>query len=206
MNDPAPEFIHRFVRRSSARALLLLHGTGGDENDLLPFGRELDPDAGLLSVRGRVLENGMPRFFRRRAEGVFDEEDVIRRAQELADFIVQARENYALQDHKLLAVGYSNGANIASAMLFLRPGILDGAALLRAMVSFTPNESPNLQKAPILIVEGTHDPIVPRENAKRLAHLFEQAGADVRLEFEEAGHNLTAKTIALVRSWLAEIK
>lgn len=184
----------------------MLHGTGGNEDDLLPLGRELDPDAALLSVRGQVLENGMPRFFRRLAEGIFDEEDIARRARELADFIVQARASYALRGHKLLAVGYSNGANIASAILFLRAGTLDGAALLRAMVPFLPNEFPNLQKIPILIADGAHDPIVSRENAQRLAGLFEQAGADVRLEFEEAGHNLTAATRVLVRTWLAEIK
>jgi phospholipase/carboxylesterase len=200
------EFVHQFVAGQSGRAFLLLHGTGGDENDLLPVGRELDPDAALLSVRGRVLENGMPRFFRRLAEGVFDEEDVVRRAQELADFVAQARERYALQDHKLIAVGYSNGANIASAMLFLRPEIVDGAALLRAMVPFVPNEFPNLRKASVLIAEGAHDPIVPRENAQELAQLLERAGADVRLEFEEAGHNLTAATFSLVRSWLSGIK
>ena len=206
MTEPAAEFIHRFQPGTAARTLLLLHGTGGDENDLIPLGRELDPDAALLSVRGQVLENGKPRFFRRLAEGVFDEEDVARRAQELADFIGRARERYALTDHKLIAVGYSNGANIASAMLFLRPEILSGAVLLRAMVPFTPNEFPDLQRTPILIADGAHDPIVPRENAERLAQFFQQAGAEVRLEFEEAGHNLTAKTIALVRSWLEEIK
>jgi predicted esterase len=206
MNDRALEFIHRFVPGRSKRTLLLLHGTGGDENDLLPLARELDPHADLLSVRGRVLENGMPRFFRRLTEGVFDEEDVVRRAQELADFVAQAREHYALQEGRLIAVGYSNGANIASAMLLLRPGILDGAALLRAMVPFVPNEFPDLQKAPVLIAEGAHDPIVPRENAQRLAELFQRARADVRIDFEEAGHNLTATTLSLVRSWLAEIK
>src|SRR3954469_14263741 len=110
---PQPDFIHDFVPGSSVRTLLLLHGTGGNERDLIPLGRELDPNAALLSLRGKVLENGMPRFFRRLAEGVFDLEDLKLRTEELAGFIERARREYALNENRLLAVGYSNGANIA---------------------------------------------------------------------------------------------
>lgn len=120
----APQFVHRFAPGRSARTLLLLHGTGGDETDLLSLGQALDPDAALLSPRGQGLENGMPRFFRRLAEGVFDEEDVKRRAHELADFIDDAAGLYQFDQSKLIAVGYSNGAHIASAILFLRPGTI----------------------------------------------------------------------------------
>src|SRR5688572_21722205 len=125
-------FIHEFVPGTSTRTLLLLHGTGGNESDLIPLGQALDPGAALLSPRGKVLENGMPRFFRRLAEGVFDEQDVIKRAHELADFIVEAGNAYKLT--KPIAVGFSNGANIAAAILLLRPEALNGAILLRAMV------------------------------------------------------------------------
>lgn len=202
MSQPAPEFAHQFVPGRSGRTLLLLHGTGGDEHDLLPWGRELDGEAALLSPRGQVSENGQPRFFRRLAEGVFDEADVIRRAHELADFVEQAALQYDFDREKLIAVGYSNGANIASAMLLLRPGTMHGAALLRAMVPLVPNELPDLRKAPVLIVSGNGDPIVPAENARRLGALLKRAGAEVTLRFEEAGHNLTAETLALTRRWL----
>src|SRR3954462_4900387 len=120
----ATDFIHAFVPGTSARTLLLLHGTGGTENDLVPLGRSLDPTAALLSPRGKVLENGMPRFFRRLAEGVFDEQDLIRRTHELADFIGEAAEHYRFDPKNIVAVGYSNGANIAAATLLLHPGVL----------------------------------------------------------------------------------
>src|SRR5215475_3170856 len=124
-----PDFIHEFVPGNSSRTLLLLHGTGGNERDLIPLGRELDPTAALLSPRGKVLENGMPRFFRRLAEGVFDLEDLKYRANELADFVTVAAEHYGFARDNLIAVGYSNGANIAAAMLLLRPEILPIAIL-----------------------------------------------------------------------------
>src|SRR5215472_12108684 len=126
-----PDFVHEFVPSSSNRTMLLLHGTGGNERDLIPLGRELDPDAALLSPRGKVLENGNPRFFRRLAEGVFDLKDLEERTHELADFVLAAAERYHFQTRNLIAVGYSNGANIAASMLLLRPEILAGAILFR---------------------------------------------------------------------------
>src|SRR5438128_2631452 len=141
-------FTHRFVPARESpprRVLLLLHGTGGDENDMLPLGRELDPEAALLSPRGKILENGMPRFFRRLAEGVFDEADVIKRANELADFVGAAAARYEFDANQLIAVGYSNGANIAAAVLLLRPGTIISAVLFRAMVPLTPASEPNLR-------------------------------------------------------------
>ena len=142
------DFIHQFIPGSSDRTLLLLHGTGGDENDLIPLGRELDPAAALLSPRGKVLENGYPRFFRRLAEGVFDLEDLKQRTDELADFVVAAAEHYHFDARKLVAVGYSNGANVAASILLRRPGVLPSAILLRAMVPFIPEELPNLSWSP----------------------------------------------------------
>jgi phospholipase/carboxylesterase len=139
-----PDFIHEFLPGSSERTLLLLHGTGGNERDLIPLGRELGPNASLLSPRGKVLENGMPRFFRRLAEGVFDLEDLKRRTYELADFVIAAAERYNIERQNIAAVGYSNGANIAASMLILRPEILSGAILFRAMVPLLPDVEPDL--------------------------------------------------------------
>src|SRR5713226_5032801 len=145
------DFTHRFVPAHvipPGRVLLLLHGTGGDENDMIPLGRDLDPTAALLSPRGNVLENGMPRFFRRLAEGVFDEEDVRRRAVELSDFVAEAREAYGIAAP--FALGYSNGANIAAAVLLLRPDVLAGAILLRAMVPLSHEPQADLTGKPVL--------------------------------------------------------
>src|SRR5919198_2481586 len=135
---PQPDFLHEFVPGNSNRTLLLLHGTGGNERDLIPLGRELDPDASLLSPRGKVLENGMPRFFRRLAEGVFDLEDLTYRANDLADFVIAAAQHYGFAPDQLVAVGYSNGANVAAAVLLLRPEIIHRAILFRAMVPLIP--------------------------------------------------------------------
>ena len=148
------DFIHRFISGQETppgRTLLLLHGTGGDENDMIPLGRDLDPAAGLLSPRGKVLENGMPRFFRRLAEGIFDEEDVIRRAHELADFVVGAAARYEFDLRRVTAVGYSNGANIAAAMLVLRPEVVASAVLFRAMVPLVPSAAPDLSQTRVLL-------------------------------------------------------
>ena len=195
-------FNHLHVPGTSERTLLLLHGTGGTEQDLLPLGRSLDPAAHLLSPRGKVLENGMPRFFRRLAEGVFDEEDLIRRAEELAVFVTNAVEAYDLNPARITAVGYSNGANIASAMMLLHPDILANAALLRGMVPLVPDHLPRLEGRNVLIASGHLDPIVPASNARQLAGLFREAGAEVTLRFENTGHNLTSQTIESTQHWL----
>ncbi|HKP93815.1 MAG TPA: alpha/beta hydrolase [Chthoniobacterales bacterium] len=202
MSDPA--FIHRFIPAAPnvGRVLLLLHGTGGNEDDMIPLGRDLDPSAALLSLRGNVLENGMPRFFRRFAEGVFDEEDVARRANELADFVSSAAAQYHFDPRHLTAVGYSNGANIAAAGLLLRPGIFACAVLLRAMVPLTPANLPNLAGTRVLICSGDRDSIIPLENAKGLATLFRDSGADVTHRVEKAGHQLVFDELAAAKEWL----
>ena len=200
---PPSTFRHVFFPGKSHRTLLLLHGTGGNEHDLLPLGRNLDPEAPLLSPRGKVLENGLPRFFRRLAEGVFDEEDLIRRTNELADFVSEAATSYSLGSERIYAVGYSNGANIAASLLLLRPGVLAGAALLRAMVPLVPDVLPKLNGISILLLSGRYDPLVPEENARRLADLLTDAGAAVSLHFENAGHELTDDSLEATRRWLA---
>ena len=198
-------FVHRFVpgREPGAPALLLLHGTGGDENDLLPLGRMLSEDAPLLSPRGRVVERGMPRFFRRLAEGVFDVEDLRRRTRELAGFVAAARDAYELEERPIVAVGFSNGANIAASLLLLEPGALDGAILLRAVVPFEPDSPPRLERIPVLIAAGRNDPIAPPAMAERLAGLLHDAGAEVTLEWDDGGHSIGPSQVRAARAWLA---
>jgi predicted esterase len=181
---------------------LLLHGTGGNERDLIPLGRELDPNAALLSPRGKVLENGMPRFFRRLAEGVFDLEDLKYRTDELADFIAAAGEHYGFATDQLVAVGYSNGANIGASMLLLRPEILGAAILFRAMVPLVPDRLPDLSSVRVWIGAGDQDPIIPASEAQRLVELLRRAGADVTIRFFNAGHGLTNDDLEAARHWL----
>jgi phospholipase/carboxylesterase len=161
------------------------------------------PGSALLSPRGKVLEGGMPRFFRHLWEGVFDEEDVRRRAQELADFITQAREAYNLAAP--VAVGFSNGANIAAAVLQLRPEALAGAALLRAMVPLQDSPVADLTGKPVLILSGASDPIVPAENARRLAALLTGAGATVEHRMLPTGHGLSQTDVALTKTWIDQL-
>jgi len=197
-------FVHRFEpgSRPGAVPLLLLHGTGGNEDDLLPLGRRLAPEAPLLSPRGKVLENGMPRFFRRVAEGIFDLEDLRLRAGELAEFIQGARQTYDLGEVPPVAVGFSNGANIAAALLLLHPGSLSGAVLLRPMVPLVPDPLPQLEGIPVLIASGRQDPIVPPDQPRALSDLLRSAGADVTLHGSVAGHGLTREDLELAERWM----
>ncbi len=199
------DFVHKWIpgTEGSSRVLLLLHGTGGDENSLLALGREFDPEAAQLSLRGKVDENGALRFFRRIAEGVFDEEDLVRRAHELADFLGAAAGNYDFALSDVTAVGYSNGANIASAVLLLRPEVLRSAVLLRGQVSLTEPPKPDLSGHRVLISAGATDALVPAENSRQLAALLEARGAQVRLEIQPTGHMLARSDLVLVKEWLA---
>lgn len=197
-------FIHRFEPASGgpARTLLLLHGTGGNESDLLQVGRMIAPGAALLSPRGKVLENGMPRFFRRLAEGVFDEEDLKTRTEELAEFIDAASDTYGLDREAILAVGYSNGANIAASLLLSDPEMLAGAILFKPMTPFQPDVLPNLSRKPIFMAAGRSDPIVPPENTEQLAAMLRDAGAMVTLEWLAESHGLTQEEIQAASAWL----
>src|SRR5437016_11365449 len=200
-----PDFIHEFVPGSSSRTLLLLHGTGGNERDLIPLGRALDPNASLLGPRGKVLENGMPRFFRRLAEGVFDLEDLKARTNELADFVSAAARHYKLATDHIVGVGYSNGANIAASMLLLRPEIMHAAILFRAMVPLIPDKLPDLSSVRVWIGAGDQDPIIPPLEAQRLVELLRKAGADVTIRFFDAGHGLTNNEVETAGQWLREL-
>jgi phospholipase/carboxylesterase len=205
--SPNLGFAHRFESGTDATAptLLLLHGTGGDENDLLPFGRVIAPGAALLSPRGKVLENGMPRFFRRLAEGVFDQEDLTVRTRELTEFIDAASADYGIDGARLFAVGFSNGANIGASILMRFPERLAGAILIRAMVPFVPKQILDLRTKPVLLLSGREDPIVPTDQPDQLAAIFKAAGADVTLHWEKAGHGLTQGDVSNARDWMKQV-
>ncbi len=205
MSSPRLGFHHRFVPGTDPTAppLLLLHGTGGNEDDLLPLGEALHPGAARLSPRGQVLENGMPRFFRRLAEGVFDLEDLRARAHQLADFVEAARREYGIGAPA--GVGFSNGANIAAAVLLLRPGTLSGALLLRPMVPLVPDELPLLGGIPVELVAGRADPIVPPAQTEALAELLRRAGADVRVSWLPGGHGLTREDVEIGQGWVGRM-
>ena len=186
---------------TSRPTFLMLHGTGGTENDLLPLAAKLDPAASVLSVRGNVLENGMPRFFKRLAEGVFDEEDLIFRTKELNEFLDEAAEKYEFDRNNIVAVGYSNGANIAASLLFHYKDALKGAILYHPMVPRRGIDLPDLSGKQVFIGAGKNDPICPPEESTDLKELLENAGATVELHWENSGHQLTGEEFADSRSW-----
>src|SRR5215211_8711305 len=199
-------FIHQFIpasTRPNQVTLLLLHGTGGNEEDLIPLGRELYPRAAILSPRGKVLESGMPRFFRRLSEGVFDLEDLKFRTHELADFIQKCSLHYKFDLNQTIAVGFSNGANIASSILLLRPDVIQGVILFRAMIPLVPNPLPNLSNKKILLSAGVNDPIVSRTETENLYRLFRKTNANVMLKWQQSSHNLIQKDIADARKWIS---
>jgi phospholipase/carboxylesterase len=200
---PQLAYVHRFEPGGdpSQPPLLLLHGTGGDETDLLPLGREIAPGAALLSPRGNVLEGDMPRFFRRYREGLFDEDDVRRRAGELARFVAEARRAYSIGAP--FALGYSNGANIAAAVLFLHPGTFAGAVLTRATTPLIEPPRPDLTGVPVLILSGLNDPIIPRSGAEKLALALSAAGARIERVELPASHVLTQADIARAKVFFA---
>lgn len=185
------------------RTLLLLHGTGGNEHDLLPLAEMLLPGAGVLSPRGNVLENGMPRFFRRLAEGVFDEPDLRARTAELGDFVRDAAQSYRFEPGNIVAIGFSNGANIAASLLLLYPDILRRAILFRAMVPLRPDTPPVLHGVRVLMSEGVRDPIIPKAEGEELARMLRAGGADVSLVWQEAAHGLVDADLRSARAWLS---
>jgi predicted esterase len=202
-------FIHQFIpaaNRSDQITLLLLHGTGGNEEDLIPLGRELFPRAAILSPRGKVLESGMPRFFRRLAEGVFDIEDLKFRTHELADFVEKASKVYGFDLRYVISIGYSNGANITSSLLLLRSEVMFSAVLFRAMIPFMPEKVPNLSMKNIFLGAGENDPIVPREQTEMLTSLFKKAGANVVLHWQKnSGHELDYDEVSTAKEWLSNV-
>lgn len=200
------DFIHRFIPATDAASratLLLLHGTGGNEDDLLQLGESLLPGAAILSPRGKVLERGMPRFFRRIAEGVFDVEDLKFRTHELAQFIEDARQHYRIEG-PIVAAGYSNGANIAASLLLLHPGLLAAAALLRVMVPFVPETPPDLKGTRALLAAGRQDPIIPNSGTLELSEILKAAGAEVSIHWHNGGHELGQDDVYAAQAWFKE--
>jgi phospholipase/carboxylesterase len=185
--------------------LLLLHGTGGDEHDLLPLRDRLSPGAAVLSVRGTVLENGMPRFFRRLREGVFDEEDLRRRADELAGFVLAASDHYGIGEGSLVAVGFSNGANIASALLLQRPDVVAGAVLFAAMVPYAEPPSADLRGAMVIISNGDRDPMIPATTTEQLAEQLRDKGARVTTIPHRGGHQIDPAVLPRISRMIAQV-
>jgi phospholipase/carboxylesterase len=198
------DFVHRFVpsKRQDGITLLALHGTGGDENDLIPLAQTVDADAAVLSPRGRVLENGMPRFFRRLAEGVFDQEDLRIRTAELAEFVTAAAARYRFDLSRLIALGYSNGANIAASVLLARPDVLAGAILLRPRVPFEPEAIPDLRGKRVFVSAGRQDSMIPSPLTQRLIDLLRAGGADVTVNWMDTGHGLVRTDIDRAAEWV----
>lgn len=198
-------FVHRFLPSEGAASrdtVIALHGTGGDENDLISLGQTIAPGAAILSPRGNVLENGAPRFFKRLAEGVFDPQEVRSRGEELARFIQAATTRYALDPERIFALGYSNGANAASTVMFIRPGLIKGAILLRPMLVYEPEKPADLSGSSVFISAGRMDPIVPTRSVERLAELFQSARAKVTLKWQMVGHNLVPSEVNEAAAWL----
>jgi len=196
-------FIHRWEPAENARiTLLVLHGTGGNENDLVPLARELLPDAAILSPRGKVVERGMPRFFRRLAEGVFDLEDLALRTDELARFVDDASASYGFDRDRVIALGFSNGANITASMLLRLGAVLRGAMLLSPMLPFEPLKTPDLSSVAVFIGAGTSDTIIPPAQARRLVDALRAAGADVTDYWHPAGHTITHEELRAAKAWL----
>jgi phospholipase/carboxylesterase len=186
---------------STKPTLLLLHGTGGNEMDLIPLASKIDEDCSILSIRGNVLENGMPRFFKRLAEGVFDEADLVFRTKELYEFLDEAAKKYDFDRNNMVALGYSNGANIAGSLLFHYQNALRGAMLLHPMVPRRGVEMPDLTNIPVFISAGANDPICPPEETKELHTILESAHADVQVHWENYGHQLTFSELEAAREW-----
>jgi predicted esterase len=204
VTDALATYVHRYLppEGNDRRTLLLLHGTGGDENDLIQLGQMLAPDAGLLSPRGTVLENGAPRFFRRLAEGVFDIDDLHARTKDLIAFVSAAAEEYQYDPSQLVAVGFSNGANIAGSVLLSEPDVFTEAILFRPMVPFVPEQALNLTDKRVFIGAGKSDPIVPPDHPERLADLLRVFGADVTLSWQSGSHALARPDVAAAYEWL----
>ncbi|MBN8618188.1 MAG: alpha/beta hydrolase [Anaerolineae bacterium] len=200
------DFNHRYIPAKGANAptLLLLHGTGGNEDSLIDLGQQLVPEAAILSPRGKVLENGYPRFFRRLAEGVFDEADLKARTHELADWVESAVTAYGIDPASLVAVGYSNGANIAASMLLLRPGVVPRAVLLRAMFPLQPEPFPQLSGTDVLISAGRMDGMIPQVSTEKLAGILREAGAEVKLTWLNVDHGLVYDDLHGAQRWIAE--
>lgn len=195
------EFIHKFIPGRLPVTVLLLHGSGGDETDLIPIGSALAPGAALLSPLGKVVQHGVRRFFSYPGPDGFDPVEVRQRVNELADWLAAM----PVDPKSLYALGYSNGANMAAALMLLRPGAMAGACLLRARAAIEPAQLPDVNGAPVLISAGQSDEIIPAAATEKLAQLLTKAGAHVDLAIQNAGHDLTPADFSLAKQWFAKL-
>jgi phospholipase/carboxylesterase len=204
-DDSGPDYEHIFDPGDSGRTLLLLHGTGGDENDLVPLAKQISPGDAVLSPRGKILENGVHRrFFRRLAVGDLDIPDLLARTDELAGFVKASAERYGFDPGRVTAIGLSNGANIAVSLLFRHPGLLKGAGLLRPMLPYEPPEGLALSGTAVFIAAGGQDPYVPPGQSVELERALQNAGAEVKMRLDEAaGHGLSQEDLRELAVWLA---
>jgi predicted esterase len=194
-------YLHKFVEGTEKYTLLLLHGTGGDEDSMLSLGHVISRRSSLLSPRGKIVENGMPRFFRRFGEGVFDIEDLKFRSGELADFVREASATYDFDLNAVIAIGYSNGSNIATSIILLQLFRFAGAILFRPMVPLVPSKPPNLDGFRVLVAAGNSDGIVPQDETERLVTLFRRAGAEVTLNWQAGGHEFNSEEVERAKEW-----
>jgi phospholipase/carboxylesterase len=199
-------FVHRFEPGvdGETRTLLLLHGTGGDENDLIPLGQTVLPGAAILSPRGRVLEGDLPRFFRRFAEGVFDLENLYAEATALGEFVSQSATRYNFELEKVIALGFSNGANMAHSLMMLHPNVVQDSVLIRAMTTLPDFKPSGLEGKHVFLSSGRVDPMTPVDDAEFLANQLRSGGADVTHHWVDAGHNLTRAELGTIHDWLAQ--
>lgn len=196
-------FEYKFIpwNPASKRLLVLLHGTGGDESSLLELGRTVEPNAALLAPRGTSTEEGVNRFFRRFDEGVFDENDIIEKSHLLSKFLAQVIDHHGFEE--VIGIGYSNGANMALALLLLHPDLFDGVIAWRATLPLVPATPPNLNGKRALVLSGTSDPMMPHDGVNALTQHLAEYGAKVQHNWLQTGHNLVRADIELASSWLA---
>jgi phospholipase/carboxylesterase len=195
------QYIYEEPKTKDAPIFLVLHGTGGNEKNLLPFINNVDPEAGVLSVRGNVIDNSQTRYFKYPVGDVFDEEDIAINAKSLVQFANEASQQHHFERNKLIWLGYSNGANMITAIMYLHPAVVQKAVLLRPMVVLTPNPIPVLPETSILMASGRQDPIVPEENMQKLIHILQQTGAIVELYLHTGGHELDTGDVVVTRDW-----
>lgn len=193
--------IHQFIKGSTDTTLVLLHGTGGSEQDLIPLARELSPEANILTLRGDVVENGMSRFFRRHAEGVLDLEDLKKQTDRFLDFLEEAATKYEVDRNRMIPLGYSNGANLIGSALY-RQNAFKASLLFHPMVPDRSLSVPDLTGANVFISAGERDPICPKTETEELTFTLRQAGAEVELFYHSGGHELRMEEVTAARTWI----
>ncbi len=199
---PHQHFFQKSTNPEEKRVLLLFHGTGGNEMDLIPLAERILPGVSYLGIRGNVIEHGMPRFFKRLSEGIFDEADIKLRAHELDSFIREAATSFGFSSENVMALGYSNGANIITALNFLHPGLISTSLLLRPMTPLVPANAPDLSNSNVWLSFGSVDPLMPPGEIEKLSGLYTEYGANLTVNIEQAGHQLVQNDLTKASEFL----